>query len=63
VCGTEDEGINNDYIANEVHYNNNLYKILSLNCGHACQWLRAGEFNREIEEFMQFIERNRKEER
>lgn len=55
ICGTQDAGINNNYIKNGVSYNENLFKIFELGCGHACPSAKPEEFNAAIKEFMEFV--------
>ncbi len=59
VLGGLDRGINNDHIIRGVKYNENLFRILSLPCGHACHWLMSKEFNAFLKEFMEFLERKK----
>lgn len=56
VCGAKDEGICNEYIEKGINYNKNLFKILTLDCGHGCPWIKDKEFNGFAKEFMEFIE-------
>ena len=61
ICGAHDEGVNNEYIEKEVQYNENLFRILTLDSGHGCHWLSAKEFNEFTREFMEFIGSQKKE--
>jgi SAM-dependent methyltransferase len=53
IYGSQDKGVNNDYIQN-INYNENLYGVLTLPCGHACHWEKPREFNAYLDEFMKF---------
>ena len=55
ICGAQDVGINNEYIKTGVKYNENLFGILTLDCGHACLWQKPKEFNAYLDKIMEFI--------
>lgn len=59
VCGSQDEGINNDYIKNGISYNQNLFKIFTLDSGHAVNVQNPQEFNLSLKEFMEFVSKNK----